>query len=88
LNRGATASGRLDIGTSRTTVQHLDGGTVSEVLVKEGQVVAKGEVLIRMDDQQLRLQVGQYRAQRRQRLIEQAVLNAEITGGGVVFRRR
>lgn len=80
LNRGATASGRLDIGTSRTTVQHLDGGTVSEVLVKEGQEVRSGEVLVRMDDQQLRLQVNQYRAQRRQRLIEQAVLNAEITG--------
>ena len=85
LNRGATAPGRLDVGTSRTTVQHLDGGTVAEVLAKEGQPVAKGQLLIRMDDQQLRLQVNQFRAHRRQRLIEQAVLNAEITGGGVVL---
>lgn len=85
LNRGATASGRLDIGTSRTTVQHLDGGTISEILVKEGQAVTKDQVLIRMDDQQLRLQVDQYRQQRRQRQIEQAILNAEITGGPVRF---
>ncbi len=85
LNRGATAPGRLDIGTSRTTVQHLDGGTIVELLVKVGQSVAKDQVLVRMDDQQLRLQTNQYRAQRRQRLIEQAILNAEITGGPVRF---
>lgn len=85
LNRGATAPGRLDVATSRTTVQHLDGGTVSEILVREGEVVTKGQTLLKMDDQQLRLQVNQYRAQRRQRLIEQAILNAEITGRAVVF---
>lgn len=85
LNRGATAPGRLDVANSRTTVQHLDGGTVSEVLVREGQTVSKDDVLLRMDDQQLRIQVNQYAQQRRQRLIEQAILNAEITGRGVVF---
>lgn len=32
------------------TVQDLEGGIVSEILVKEGEVVEKGQVLLRIDD--------------------------------------
>ena len=38
------------IDTKRKAVQHLTGGIVKEVLVREGQVVQEGEVVIRLDE--------------------------------------
>jgi HlyD family type I secretion membrane fusion protein len=85
LNRGATAPGRLDMASSRTVVQHLDGGTISEVLVREGEAVRPGQVLARMDAEQVQIMLGQYEQQRKQRLIEQSILQAEMTGSAVNF---
>jgi HlyD family type I secretion membrane fusion protein len=79
LNKGAYAPGRLDTETSRTVVQHLDGGTVAEVLVREGDTVQPGQLVARMEKRQVELQLNQYEQQRRQRLIERAVLMAEMT---------
>jgi HlyD family secretion protein len=44
------ASGRIEVDRNRQVVQHLDGGTVSEILVDEGDSVVRGDVLIRLDD--------------------------------------
>ena len=38
------------IDTKRKAVQHLSGGIIKEVLVREGQVVQEGEVVIRLDE--------------------------------------
>ena len=40
----------VTIDTKRKPVQHLQGGIVKEVLVREGQKVEPGDVLVRMDD--------------------------------------
>lgn len=50
LDEGVPASGTVAIDTKRKAVQHLQGGIVSEVLVKEGSMVKSGEVLIRLND--------------------------------------
>jgi len=47
------ATGRIEVDRNRQVVQHLDGGMVSEILVDEGDTVALGDVLIRLDDQAL-----------------------------------
>ncbi|AXI48310.1 HlyD family type I secretion periplasmic adaptor subunit [Sulfitobacter sp. SK012] len=52
------ASGRLEVEQNRQIVQHDTGGTVSEILVKEGDTVAAGELLIRLDPQQLASQLA------------------------------
>lgn len=44
------AMGQLKVESNRQVVQHLDGGVVKEILVKEGDVVEAGEVLVRLDD--------------------------------------
>jgi len=38
----------------RKTVQHLEGGIVREIKVRDGEVVAKGQILLTMDDTQSR----------------------------------
>ncbi|WP_172601853.1 HlyD family efflux transporter periplasmic adaptor subunit [Sulfuricystis thermophila] len=50
LHAGAIASGEVIPAGRVRTVQHLDGGIVRAILVKEGQRVAEGEELIRLDD--------------------------------------
>jgi len=50
------ATGQLKVESNRQVVQHLDGGVVKEILVKEGDVVEAGQVLVRLDD---KLMVGE-----------------------------
>jgi protease secretion system membrane fusion protein len=49
LDEGVPAPGLVSIDTKRKTVQHLTGGIVREVLVKEGDPVKEGQVLVRLD---------------------------------------
>jgi HlyD family type I secretion membrane fusion protein len=49
LKGGVLASGHVAGETDRKTVQHLDGGIVSEILTQEGYRVTKGEVLLRLE---------------------------------------
>ncbi|ANP36731.1 RTX toxin [Phaeobacter gallaeciensis] len=47
------ATGRIEVDRNRQVVQHLDGGIVSEILVDEGDTVAAGETLLRLDAAEL-----------------------------------
>lgn len=51
------ATGRIEVDQNRQVVQHLDGGVVSEILVEEGDTVAEGALLLRLDDNRLRSQL-------------------------------
>ena len=50
LAEGVPSLGMVVIDTKRKPVQHLQGGRVDTVLVKEGQVVNAHDVLIRLDN--------------------------------------
>lgn len=50
LDEGVPSQGMVAIDTKRKAVQHLTGGIVKEVLVREGQVVKEDEALIRLDE--------------------------------------
>ncbi len=49
LSSAAVAPGRVTVQGNVKTVQHLEGGIVSEILVKEGDLVHAGQLLIRLD---------------------------------------
>lgn len=49
LDQGVTAPGQVVVTGNRKTVQHLSGGIVSQILVKEGDEVKAGQPLILMD---------------------------------------
>lgn len=44
------ASGKLRVETNQQVVQHPDGGVVADILVKEGDTVEAGQLLVRLDD--------------------------------------
>lgn len=50
IDEGVPAAGSVVIDTKRKTVQHLTGGIVREILVREAQQVKEGDVLMRLDD--------------------------------------
>jgi protease secretion system membrane fusion protein len=49
LDEGVPSAGMVAIDTKRKAVQHLSGGIVTEVLVREGEVVKEEQVLFRLD---------------------------------------
>lgn len=50
LDEGVPSPGVVTIDTKRKPVQHLTGGIVKEILVREGTEVKEGQVLARLDD--------------------------------------
>jgi membrane fusion protein, type I secretion system len=59
LKSAALAPGVVVVESSRKTVKHLEGGIVAEILVSEGQRVAAGDLLIRLDATQARAKLEQ-----------------------------
>lgn len=49
LDEGVPGQGQVALDTKRKTVQHLSGGIVQEVLVREGAEVAEGQLLLKLD---------------------------------------
>jgi HlyD family type I secretion membrane fusion protein len=54
IDSAVVAPGTLMVEGNRRNVQHLEGGIVGEVLVRDGVIVAAGQPLIRLDDTRVR----------------------------------
>lgn len=52
LASGVISSGTVSVESSRKTVQHLEGGIVSEIVAREGEIVEVGDVVLRLDPTQ------------------------------------
>jgi HlyD family secretion protein len=52
IDRAVSAAGVVAIETNRKTIQHLEGGIVREILVKEGETVRQGAILFRLENVQ------------------------------------
>ncbi|KPF82594.1 hypothetical protein IP70_21555 [alpha proteobacterium AAP38] len=50
IAKGVVASGLVGVDSNRKTIQHLEGGIVSEIFVRDGTVVKAGDVLLRLDE--------------------------------------
>ena len=63
LASAAVAPGRIKTEGNRRTVQHLEGGIVRAILVREGERVAAGQTLLRLDPTQSNAATGMLRSQ-------------------------
>jgi len=80
LDSAAIASGKLAVENNRKVVQHLEGGIVKEILVRDGEAVKTGQPLIRLVSIQPRAQLQLIRGQRNALLARAARLRAERDG--------
>jgi len=52
LDSAAIAPGVVVVESDRKSIQHLEGGLVREILVRDGDIVARGDLLIRLENTQ------------------------------------
>ena len=77
IDSAVVAPGMIAVETDRRAVQHLEGGIVAEVLVKEGAIVKQGQLLMRLDETKTRGQEEVARGERYTQLAAEARLTAE-----------
>jgi HlyD family secretion protein len=80
LDRAAIAEGTLVADSKTKSVQHLEGGIVKELLVRDGDQVEAGDVLLRLDLTQVQAQISQIKMEHYSRLARIARLTAEQEG--------
>ena len=80
LDQGVPVSGTVVVDSNRKVIQHQSGGTVDEILVKEGDTVKAGQPVLRMNEVQTRAQAEMTRAQYFTLRAAEARLTAERDG--------
>ena len=84
LDKGVPLSGTVATESNRQAVQHQSGGTVQELLVRDGDVVKAGQVLVRMNPIQARSAVDITDTQYLSAMANIARLTAERDGSGTI----
>jgi HlyD family type I secretion membrane fusion protein len=77
LDSAAVATGTLMVDLNRRVVQHLEGGIVGEVLVRDGDVVTAGQPLLRLDATRARAQLTMIQDDSNRLRAREATLRAE-----------
>lgn len=80
LDAGAAASGTLAVSGQRQSVQHRDGGVVGKIYVREGQRVARGQLLMTLAAPEVQAQERALKSQAIRMLAQRARLQAEQLG--------
>ena len=63
IDSAALAPGSVTVKSHSKTVQHLDGGIVSELLAKDGDIVKEGDILLKLDGTEVKAQLEILRGQ-------------------------
>lgn len=84
LSKAAVAPGVVQVEGRRRVVQHLEGGIVREILVKENQRVRKGQPLMRLDTVQTGAAAVAARSEYLALLAEEKRLEAELDGTALI----
>ncbi|UXN66059.1 HlyD family type I secretion periplasmic adaptor subunit (plasmid) [Phyllobacterium sp. A18/5-2] len=77
LTGAVMAPGMVKVDQNLKSIQHRDGGIISEIAVREGDFVTKGQVMLRLDDAETRAELSIVRTQLVELMAKQARLMAE-----------
>ncbi|HQT01535.1 MAG: hypothetical protein B7Z05_00750 [Thiotrichales bacterium 32-46-8] len=80
LKSAVVATGKVVVESRNKVVQHLDGGLVAEIYVKEGDLVKKNQPLLRLSDVQIQAQLDIVNSQLWEAKANLARLQAERDG--------
>ncbi|MBC7907303.1 MAG: HlyD family type I secretion periplasmic adaptor subunit [Rhodospirillaceae bacterium] len=80
LDSAVVTAGTVTVESKRKVVQHREGGIIAQLMVKEGEQVAAGTVLVKLNDALAMSQMGTLKTQLDGKMAEQARLMAERDG--------
>ena len=81
LEGAVVAQGSLVVDSNVKKVQHLSGGIIKEIRVREGDHVKAGDILVRLDETQTKASNSVVTANLDELVAQQARLEAERDGG-------
>jgi protease secretion system membrane fusion protein len=84
LSKGVPVEGTVVVTGNRKEIQHPTGGIISEILVQDGDHVKAGQVLVKMNDVQVRAQADSVRTQYLSELAVRGRLTAEAMGAKTI----
>lgn len=84
LDGAVIAPGMISIESNRKTIQHLEGGIVQDILVRDGSVVKAGDVLVKLDITRNQASNQLYQKQLAMALALEARLNAQMNSADSV----
>jgi len=84
LDEGIPAAGTVVVESSRKRIDHLNGGLVEQILVREGEVVKAGQELVVLNETQSKSALNATQSQWLTALATQARLQAERTGAAAI----
>ncbi|WP_100002206.1 HlyD family type I secretion periplasmic adaptor subunit [Phyllobacterium zundukense] len=85
LTGAVIAPGMVKVDQNLKSIQHRDGGIVSEINVREGDFVTSGQVMLRLDDAETRAELSIVRTQLVELMAKQARLIAERDNLGAII---
>jgi HlyD family secretion protein len=79
INAAVVAPASVTAQTKTNVVQHLDGGVVAELAVKEGDLVSAGQLLVRLDRTEVHDELRGLQAELSAKTKQQELFNRELT---------
>jgi HlyD family secretion protein len=86
IESAVIASGSFSVQSNPQAVQHLEGGVVGALLVKDGQEVTKGQILIRLDAARVTADLSMQERKLIDLTLERTRLQAERNGSNKLVR--
>lgn len=85
INGAVITAGKVVVSGKPKSIQHLDGGIVRDILVRDGDTVKAGQILVRLDDTILKANLEIYQARLANAAALRDRLKAEWSGAGEVI---
>lgn len=80
ISGAVIGTGQVQASANRIAVQHPIGGVVAEILADDGDKVESGDIVLRLDDSQLRAELAKVEGELFEILANEARLEAELQG--------
>ncbi|OWF73458.1 secretion protein HlyD [Yersinia frederiksenii] len=85
LDEVTVGAGKVTPSSRAQLIESLDGGIINELLVHEGAIINKGQILARLDPTRFQSNYGEAAARVRTLRASSERLRAELTGAALVF---